>query len=411
VQLLTVSGLNFYLSELLSYDPIVGDVWVEGEITNYSQSARGHVYFTLKDGGAQMPCALFRSDLRKVRATLANGQAVIAHGRVGLWQDTGKLQFYVDMVQPEGLGRLELEFQALKARLEDDGLFDPARKRPLPRFPAAIGVVTSPQAAALQDILHVLGRRYPLAELVLSPTPVQGEGAGARVAAAIEALHREARVDVVIVARGGGSMEELWAFNEEVVARAIFACPVPVISGVGHETDYTIADYVADVRAPTPSAAAELVAPNIAELRDGLRGARAALDELMRARLEVLRLGLTHAEGSLRRLSPEHAVARHRERLALLDANTRTRLEHLLELRRSRVQGERSRLAALDPAAVLGRGYASVSAAGGAPVARAAQVAQGAPLVLRFADGSVAARAESAVGAPRGRPKEGLDVA
>ncbi|MDP9381110.1 MAG: exodeoxyribonuclease VII large subunit [Chloroflexota bacterium] len=389
MQLLSVSTLNAYLAELFAYDPVLSDVWVEGEITNFSQSSKGHVYFTLKDGAAQMPCALFRSHLARVNAPLGNGQAVIAHGRVSLWQDTGKLQFYVDMVQPEGMGRLELEFQALKARLEEEGLFDPARKRGLPRFPATIGIVTSPQAAALQDMLNVLNRRYPLAEIVLSPTAVQGDGAGTQVAAAIESLHRRVRVDVIIVARGGGSMEELWAFNEEVVARAIFASPVPVISGVGHEVDYTIADYVADLRAPTPSAAAELVAPNIAELRSSLRGAREFLDARIREQVEAARMDVRHMEGHLQRLSPAHTLERLRERLLLLHDGVLTRLGHSVQLRRSRLEGQRKRLEALAPESVLRRGYAVVTTEDGRPVMSAAGVEVGEDLLTCFGNGTV----------------------
>ncbi len=389
LQLLTVTGLNSYLAGLFEYDPILTDVWVEGEITNLSQSSKGHAYFTIKDGGAQMQCALFRRDLARVRAPLANGQAVIVHGRISLWQDTGKLQLYVDMVQPEGMGRLELEFQALKARLEEEGLFDPARKRPLPRFPAVIGIVTSPQAAALQDILNVLNRRYPLAEVVLSPTPVQGDGAGLKVAAAIECLHRSTRVDVVIVARGGGSMEELWAFNEEQVARAIYRSPVPVISGVGHEVDYTIADYVADVRAPTPSAAAELVTPNIAELRHSLLGAETFLASRLREQVESCRADVRHAASHLERLSPAHELERHRERLGRLHEGAMTRLTHALQLRRSRTSGQYQRLEALDPNGVLRRGYAAVSRADGTALHGLDDLHEGEELITRFAEGTV----------------------
>lgn len=389
MHILSVGQLNGYLSELFALDPILTDVWVEGEISNFSRSAKGHSYFTIKDAEAQMPCALFRSRSTRVNVPLENGQAVIAHGRVSLWQDTGKLQFYVDMVQPVGMGRLELEFQALKARLEEEGLFDTSRKRQLPRFPSVIGIVTSERAAALQDILNVLHRRYPLAEIVLSHTAVQGDGSGLEVAAAITRLHRSARLDVMIVARGGGSMEELWAFNEECVARAIFSCPVPVVSGVGHETDFTIADFVADLRAPTPSAAAELVAPNIAELRESLRSAQSFLDGNIGERLSGLRTEVRHAAAYLRRLSPAHTLQRYRDRLTLLSDGARTRLAHSVQLRRSQVEGQRYRLEALDPQGVLRRGYAAVSDLDGVPVTSVACVSEGDELLTRFSDGAV----------------------
>ncbi len=346
------------------------------------------MYFTIKDSDAQMPCVMFRSDTWRVNAPLSNGHAVIVHGRVSLWQSAGKLQLYVDMVQPEGVGRLELEFQALKAKLEAEGLFDVGRKRPLPRFPSAIGIVTSPQAAALQDILNVLRRRYPLAEVVLSPTLVQGDGAGQQIAAAIRRLYTSARVDVVIVARGGGSTEELWAFNEECVARAIFACPVPVISGVGHEVDYTIADYVADLRAPTPSAAAELVAPSILELRDGVRAAQESLDERLDVLVQSLRADLDRTKYHLARVSPAHAIADYRDRLRYVTSAAGQRMGHELELRRSALGGRLQQLEALNPSSVLRRGYASVSRPDGTPVPRASCLASGDETITTFADGA-----------------------
>src|SRR5215216_1741912 len=266
MQILTVSQLNIYLRELLDADEIVRDIWIEGEVSNFVRASSGHCYFTLKEGEAQIKSACWRSSVARIPAMPSNGDAVLAHGRVASYEAGGQIQLYVDMIRPAGVGLLYARFEELKARLETEGLFDLSRKRELPPLPTRIGIVTSRTGAALQDILKVLRRRYPLAEVIIAACQVQGAGAAETVVEALYTLY-EQNVDVIIVARGGGSIEDLWTFNEEIVARAVFASPVPLISGVGHETDTTIIDYVADLRAPTPSAAAELVAPDLEELR------------------------------------------------------------------------------------------------------------------------------------------------
>ena len=258
---MTVTQVTRYVKSLLDGDYALQDLWVEGEVSNFKVTASGHAYFTLKDSEASLRCVMWRSDVRRQDMLPQDGQSVLAHGRVSVYEVAGAYQLYVDHLQPVGLGRLYLEFEALKQRLAEEGLFDPAQKRPLPPFPQRVGVVTSPTAAALRDILNVLARRYPLVQVVLSPTLVQGDQAPPQIVTAIQALNDLANIDLIIVARGGGSLEELWAFNDERVARAIAASRVPVISGVGHEVDFTIADFAADVRAPTPSAAAELAVP------------------------------------------------------------------------------------------------------------------------------------------------------
>src|SRR5215211_574863 len=285
MNILTVSQLNIYLRELLDADEIVRDIWIEGEVSNFVRAASGHCYFTLKEGEAQIKSACWRSSVARIGAMPGNGDAVLAHGRVAFYEAGGQIQLYVDMIRPAGVGLLYARFEELKARLDAEGLFDLSRKRELPALPARIGIVTSPTGAALQDILKVLRRRYPLAEVVLAACQVQGAGAAETVVEALYALY-EQQVDVIIVARGGGSAEDLWTFNEEIVARAAFASPVPLISGVGHETDTTIIDYVADLRAPTPSAAAELVAPDITELGEDLAALRDQLALAMWRRIE-----------------------------------------------------------------------------------------------------------------------------
>jgi len=253
MQVRTVSQITAYIKELFEADDSLQDLWIEGEVSNCSRPPSGHIYFTLKDPGAEIACVLWRSQAAALEHLPVEGQAVMVHGRASVYEAKGRYQLYVDWLQPVGEGALFLRLQQLKDKLEREGLFAPERKRPLPPFPRQIGVVTSPVGAAIRDILHVLQRRFPLAEVILAPSQVQGEEAPPQIVAALEMLNAHTDVDVIIVARGGGSLEELWAFNDERVARAIFASRVPVVSGVGHETDYTLSDLVADLRAPTPS--------------------------------------------------------------------------------------------------------------------------------------------------------------
>jgi exodeoxyribonuclease VII large subunit len=397
VRSLTVSQLNAYLREMLDADEIVQDVWVEGEVSNFNRHTSGHCYFTLKHGEAQISAACWRTYAQRLPSLPANGDAVLAHGRVSFYEVRGQLQLYVDMIQPAGIGLLQAQFERLKARLEAEGLFDYSRKRPLPELPQRIGVATSPTGAALQDILNVLRRRFPLAEVVLAPCQVQGAGAADTVVEALYGLY-DAGVDVIIVARGGGSAEDLWTFNEEVVARAAFASPVPLVSGVGHETDTTIIDFVADVRAPTPSAAAELVSPDIADLADSVVLLRAAMDDA------VLRhVARAHDElGALaRRLtlqSPEARVRRDRQTLDELLRRAHAALAHGAELRQARLAGAQAQLAALSPLATLARGYAVVRGSDGRVITTPAQAAPGDTLEITVRDGLFAAMAQGGPG-------------
>lgn len=393
-----VGELAAYLRELLESDDELHDCWISGEVSNLSLSGAGHYYFTVKDGDAQIRCVLFRKDAMWQTVLPENGSAVVAHGYVSVYEQTGNLQFYVDMLQEEGQGALYLAFEQLKARLEAQGLFAEERKRPIPALPHRIGLVTSPQAAALQDILNVLARRYPLAEVVLSPTQVQGEGSARQVAraiAALNALEGDEAVDVIIVARGGGSIEELWAFNEEIVAHAVYASRVPVVSGVGHETDTTIIDYVADLRAPTPSAAAELVAPDRAELKADIDGLRRMLVEDMYGRLAIARDAVQQDRARLSRLSPERQVLDDRKRVADMLLSMSTQLQHTLALHRERVNGSKARLEALSPLQILRRGYAIVRDLDtGKVVSSLADTEAGHLLEIRVADGAFGARVE-----------------
>jgi len=389
MRIVAVSELTRYLKDLMAEDYFLQDVWVQGEISNYTQAASGHRYFSLKDSGGSLRCALFAGyRARPIR----NGMAVFAHGRIGLWEQRGDLQFYVDDIRDAGEGELSLRFEALKARLEAEGLFAPERKRPLPAHIQVIGVVTSPQAAALRDILRTLRLRCPLVEVILAPTLVQGDGAAQQIADAIDALNAHGHADVIIIARGGGSIEELWAFNEEVVARAIARSQAPVVSGVGHETDFTIADFVADLRASTPTAAAVAVSPDAAIWRADLRELAGRLAGALEDTLATERDSLALTERRLDRANPTRQIADTRQRVDMATQTLALRLDHLLALRREGLNTRALRLHALSPLLTIARGYAVVRREpDGALVSRVAQVASGDGLSIQMADGRIAA--------------------
>lgn len=395
-----VGQLVNYVRELLESNSALYDCWISGEVSNLSQSGSGHYFFTIKDREGQMRCVLFRQQAIWQTVLPKNGAAIVAHGHISIYESTGNLQFYVDMLQEEGQGALYLAFEQLKAALDAQGLFAPERKRVLPAMPARIGLVTSPQAAALQDILNVLGRRYPIAEVVLAPTQVQGDGAARQIAAAIAALNSlegEEAVDLIIVARGGGSIEELWAFNEEIVARSAYASKVPIISGVGHETDYTIIDYVADVRAPTPSAAAELATPDLEDFRETIDSWRDLMVSDMHGRLAIAWDELQSERTQLERLSPMWQVSNDRQRVAALTATLQTHISHRLGLAAERVKGAKEKLEALSPLQILKRGYAIVRDLDTGDVVSSLKDTQtGHLLEIRVADGAFGARMETA---------------
>ena len=395
MQIYSVSQVTGYIKSLFDVDFLLQDVWVEGEISNYSQSSAGHVYFTLKDAQAQLRCVLWRSQVARLPYRPSNGNAVLVHGRTSVYEAQGSYQLYVDQIRPLGTGALFLQFEALKEKLENEGLFAAERKRTLPPFPRRLGIVTSPRGAALHDILQILQRRFPLVEVILAPTQVQGEEAPPQIVAAIEALNAHTDVDAIIVARGGGSLEELWAFNDERVARAIFASRVPVISGVGHETDFTIADFVADVRAPTPSAAAEIAVPDQTVLRDQTGQWRDALVQAERQILADLHSKTEHTAGLLRRFSPQAMLDRRRQDLDNRRERIATQQKHRLALWRQRLSGMNLRLQALSPQATLERGYAIVSLrSNGAVVTRTGQVQSGDGIDVRVSDGHFAGTVE-----------------
>lgn len=388
---LSVSQATRYLKELLETDDILQDMWVRGEISDCKTYPSGHCYFTLKEGEAQLQCVFFKNArLRSMAPQLRNGMAVAARGHVSFYERDGKLQLYVESVEAIGEGAFYLRFEQLKAHLEAEGLFDADRKRPLPTRPAVVGIVTSLQAAALRDMLRVLVTRYPLARVILSPTLVQGVEAPAAIAAALDALNEHGEADVVIVGRGGGSIEELWAFNEEVVARAIARSRIPVITGVGHETDFTIADFVADYRASTPTAAAAAAVPDIADWRANVLGYRRVLVELMEERLSDLREELERTERDLQRASPQRQLEGLQQQLDDTTALLQTRVQHLLALRGERLRSLALRLHSLSPLLTIARGYAVVRRdADQTVVTSIQQVQPGDDLSIQVTDGNI----------------------
>ncbi|MGR8920706.1 MAG: exodeoxyribonuclease VII large subunit, partial [Gammaproteobacteria bacterium] len=346
---LSVSALNDAARDVL--ERYLGHVWVEGEISNLARPASGHIYFSLKDAKAQVRCAMFRNRNRALGFRPENGLAVLARGRVSLYTARGDFQLIVDELEPAGDGALRLRFEQLKQRLAAEGLFDAARKQPLPAWPRQIGVVTSPSGAAVRDVLHVLARRCPGIPVIVYPTAVQGESAARAIVAALAAAERRAECDVLLVCRGGGSLEDLWPFNEEIVARAIAGCTIPVVSGVGHEVDVTIADFVADLRAPTPSAAAEQVSPDTAELARRVTGLERRLGTNLRyaLRQRASRLG----ELGARLVSPKRRLELGYQRTDELSQRLVTAMRMQMTLRRGRVGALAARVAARSPRSLL----------------------------------------------------------
>lgn len=389
----TVSELTLHIKGILEQDDVLADVWVEGEVSNLSRPASGHIYFKLKDAGAVLPCVMWRSAAAKIRSLPQNGDRILAHGKVSVYEAGGSYQLYVDEIQVAGLGDYYIQLERLKERLRAEGLFAEERKRPLPAFPRHIGIVTSPDGAALRDILHVLRRRFPCVAATLAPTQVQGEEAPAQIVAALEALNRHTDCDVLIVARGGGSLEELAAFNDERVARAIFRSRIPVVTGVGHETDFTIADFVADRRAPTPTAAAEIVTPGRMELLGALGSMAEQMTRNMERRVQELARRLAYVRRALYRASPEARIASDRQRADELGHRMALAVRQILFQRRRDAKALADRLHSASPQATLARGYAIVSLhPTGELVSRVRQVRPGDAIRVRVSDGEFRGR-------------------
>ena len=392
--ILTPTQVGQYIKGFMDRDRVLSGLMVRGELSNYKMYPSGHHYFTLKDGEGALRCVMFRGDAMSLRFRPQNGMAVIATGRVTVFPRDGQYQLYCTRMTPEGAGDLNAAFEELKQKLNREGLFDPRYKKPIPHFPKKIALVTSSAGAAVRDMLRILGARWPMSEVCVLPVRVQGEGAAEEIAAAIGWCNWQNCADLIITGRGGGSMEDLWAFNEEVVARAIFESEIPVISAVGHEPDVTIADYVADLRAATPSNGAELAVPDQNEIYAALLSDKTRLEQAMRRRLDQNRRALNQFARS--RVMQEPQVYFQNKRL-LLDYQSR-RLTHGLE---KTVSGQRERVArlaaaldAMSPLKVLGRGYAIAKGEDGTVLTSADQVQTGEKLRLRLAEGELNCRVE-----------------
>ena len=386
---LSPSQLGVYLKTLMERDRLLSGVMVRGEISNYKLYPSGHHYFTLKDAEGALKCVMFRSDAASLRFRPQNGMQVIAAGRVTVYPRDGQYQLYCARLTPDGAGDLHIAFEQMKEKLYREGLFDPRHKKPIPAFPATIALVTSPAGAAVRDMLRILNARYPVAKIRILPVRVQGEGAANEIAAAIRWANWRRVADLIITGRGGGSMEDLWAFNEEVVARAIYDSEIPVISAVGHEPDVTIADFVADLRAATPSNAAELAVPDQNELYADLQGKGLRLEQAMAVRLDRQRRRLDQLAKRRPMTDPTYYFQAKRQ---LLDHQS-DRLTHAAErnisLQRERTARLAAALDAMSPLKVLGRGYAIARREDGSVLTRAADARPGEGLELRLAQGSV----------------------
>ena len=382
----SVSDVNAYLKNILEADANLQDLWVEGEISNLSRPASGHLYFTLKDSSSSIRCVMWKNRAQLIQTQLADGTAVEVHGTVSVYEQRGQYQLYVDYLRPRGEGALFQEFQRLKVKLENEGLFDPSRKRPIPTWPRRIGIVTSPSGAAFQDMKDTLGRRYPLVEVLLSPTSVQGDGAPGEIVAALDLLYKS-KPDLILIGRGGGSIEDLWAFNDEAVARAVAASPVPVISGVGHETDFTITDFTADLRAPTPTAAAELAVPDQGELRLGITQLRSRVNRSLQNTIADQRWKLETYTNRVAQLSPRAKILDGRQRLDELTGRLGRGIGAYLNISKEQIGSYQARLSALNPESILKRGYAMVTAEDGSTIYKVGQTKSGQQLQVRVSDG------------------------
>ncbi len=388
----TIGEATAHLKTLLERDSTLQNIWVQGEISNWTAARSGHIYFTLKDEEAQIRCVMWRSQAARQKYLPEHGDEIIAHGKVSVYAPRGDYQLYVDSIRTAGVGLRHLEFEALKEKLRAEGLFDEARKRPIPLFPRTIGVVTSSKGAALQDILRVLNERYPAVEVIIAPTLVQGDNAPPQIVAAINALNELDNLDLIIVARGGGSLEDLWCFNDERVARVIAAARYPVVSGVGHETDFTIADFVVDMRTPTPSAAAAAAVPDIQELFSTIAAHQHHLRNIVVQRQKQYRQQLNQYGLTLRRLSPQSWIDQRRQRLDEFTRFFITFTQHRWEMHRARLTALEQHLHTLSPLHTLQRGYALVSRVSSLElITSVKQPAPGDILNIRVSDGEFTA--------------------
>ena len=383
---LTVSQLTLRIRRLLEDNPELQDVWVTGEVSNLSRPASGHIYFTLKDKNASLRCVMWKTEASRTRPNLQEGAAVEVHGKIAVYEPQGQYQLIASLIQAKGEGALFQEFLRLKSMLEAEGLFDPERKREIPAFPKTIGIVTSATGAALRDMLNTIRRRQPLARVILAPSPVQGVDAPPALVAALASLNKQTP-DVILLARGGGSIEDLWAFNDERVVRAVAASPTPIISGVGHETDFTLTDFASDLRAPTPTAAAELATQTtLDDLHFELSAHQTRLTDLISSLLADHQVSISALASRLKYVSPARRIQSEYQRVDGLSRRAASAIVHRIQLQSARVDGISRRLQALNPAGILSRGYAIITRKSDGKVVGKVSDAQG-EMKVRVSDG------------------------
>lgn len=392
---LSVGQVNAFIKQLIDSNRILSSLYIRGEISNFTDHYRtGHLYFTLKDEDGVISAVMFKSNADKLKFALKEGMRVIVHGRISVFPKTGQYQIYVDNVEPDGVGALYIAFEQLKRKLAAEGLFDVGRKKPIPEFPTRIGIITSPTGAAVRDMINVATRRYPPAELILYPALVQGDGASAQLISGVRFFNAQTarcKVDVIIIGRGGGSMEDLWAFNDETLARTIALSNVPIISAVGHETDFTICDFVSDMRAPTPSAAAELAVPDIYELKHRINSMSSQAELLISSRIKDEREKLSKLSKSRALTSPQNFIDDKKMLVSNLSNLLDSNMKLLLSNKKAGFSKVTASLDALNPLSVISRGYAAVYSRDGKIVKSVKHLDKGDRLNLRVADGTILA--------------------
>ncbi len=391
-RIITVSELNEYLKMLFDYDDVLKNIYIKGEISNFTNHYKtGHFYFSLKDAGGAVRAVMFRSNASRLKFIPENGMRVIIGGRVSVFPRDGQYQIYADTMEPDGIGALYVAYEQLKAKLEQEGLFDESRKKPLPRIPGRIGIITSPTGAAIRDMIHITGRRFPAAEIVLYPALVQGEYAPESLVKGLQYFNQKKNVDVLIIGRGGGSIEDLWAFNHEKLVRAVAASEIPVISAVGHETDFTLCDFAADRRAPTPSAAAEIAVPDMAELLQRLHRTQEHLSTAAVKNIHMNRERLKRLSSARSMTNPQNIIDDKRMSLSMAEQKLQGRVDGVLAKKRTDFVRYTAKLDALNPLAVIARGYSAIFNEQGNLIKNISQVQAGDTVSFRVTDGTVRA--------------------
>ena len=392
-KVLSVSQLNFYIKSVIENDPRLNVVFLTGEISNLTNHYRsGHIYLSLKDEKSVIRAVMFAGNARTLRFQPQDGMKVICRGRVAVYEPNGQYQLYIEDMQPDGVGALTIAFEQLKSSLAEKGLFDNAHKKPIPKFPKTIGVITSPTGAAVQDIRNILSRRYPCADIVMCPVLVQGENAPSQLVGAVKKLDEYNACDVIIIGRGGGSIEDLWAFNSEELAYAIYNCKIPVISAVGHETDFTICDFVSDLRAPTPSAGAELAVPDKDELVSFYNSQLQYLSSLVDVKVKNQSNMITDFHRRLSLVSPQNRIEKYEQQLEMLKTKTESFVNDKISKADSSIKATAAKLESINPIAVLSRGYA-IAEKDGQVISSKNQLSENDEFSIEFSDGKITAKA------------------